>query len=151
MNQENTRDLVATLAPLQNKPDLSFQEWTQQMKDTLDARKRGDLAFRDKDFRTAIYCYSQFIDVGTMISPTVYGRRSLCYLMCEQPDAALQDAMQAQCVLPDWSTAFYMQAVALAKLDMHKDAADMLNEAAALEDKKHKGGGTGRWHFFYFI
>ncbi|KAL0323241.1 UNVERIFIED_CONTAM: Serine/threonine-protein kinase BSK1 [Sesamum angustifolium] len=176
-----TKDLVSTLAPLQNKPnaspilcdvgipkceeapstpphplspmgdacsrmdltaihqflvmqhykddegtnELSFQEWTQQMRDMLDARKRGDLAFRDKEFKTAIDCYSQFIDVGTMISPTVHARRSLCYLMCDQPDAALRDAMQAQCIYPEWSTAFYMQAVALAKLDMHKDAADM--------------------------
>ncbi|KAM6543555.1 hypothetical protein CsatB_008002 [Cannabis sativa] len=120
--------------------ELSFQEWTQQMRDMLEARKRGDLAFRDKDFKTAIDCYSQFIDVGTMVSPTVYARRSLCHLLCDQPDAALRDAMQAQCVYPDWSTAFYMQAVALAKLDMHKDAADMLNEAAALEDKKQRGG-----------
>ncbi|CAL5416198.1 unnamed protein product [Camellia sinensis] len=191
----NTKDLVATLAPLQNKPDipsyvmlgipkheeapptpqhplspmgdacsrmdltaihqilvmthykddegtneLSFQEWTQQMRDMLEARKRGDLAFRDKEFKTAIDCYSQFVDVGTMVSPTVYARRSLCYLLCDQPDAALRDAMQAQCVYPDWSTAFYMQAVALAKLDMHKDAADMLNEAAALEEKKQRGG-----------
>ncbi|XP_076932144.1 serine/threonine-protein kinase BSK1-like [Bidens hawaiensis] len=187
----NTKELVATLAPLQKKPDvpsyqmlgipkheeapstpphplspmgdacsrmdltaihqilvmthykddegtneLSFQEWTQQMRDMLEARKRGDLAFRDKDFRTAVDCYSQFIDVGTMISPTVYARRSLCHLMCDQPDAALRDAMQAQCVYPDWATAFYMQAVALAKLDMQKDAVDMLNEAATLEDKK---------------
>ncbi|KAG6435821.1 hypothetical protein SASPL_100699 [Salvia splendens] len=120
--------------------ELSFQEWTQQMRDMLDARKRGDLAFRDKDFKTAIDCYSQFIDVGTMISPTVHARRSLCYLMCDQPDAALRDAMQAQCIYPDWSTAFYMQAVALAKLDMHKDAADMLNEAAMLEEKKQRSG-----------
>ncbi|KAL8059364.1 hypothetical protein ABFX02_03G082300 [Erythranthe guttata] len=120
--------------------ELSFQEWTQQMRDMLDARKRGDLAFRDKDFKTAVDCYSQFIDVGTMISPTVHARRSLCYLMCDQPDAALRDAMQAQCIYPDWSTAFYMQAVALAKLDMHKDAADMLNEAALLEEKKQRGG-----------
>ncbi|KAK4481360.1 hypothetical protein RD792_012247 [Penstemon davidsonii] len=197
-----TKDLVSTLAPLQNKPDaspnlsfvpsyvmlgipkreetpstpphplspmgdacsrmdltaihqflvmqhykddegtneLSFQEWTQQMRDMLDARKRGDLAFRDKDFKTAADCYSQFIDVGTMISPTVHARRSLCYLMCDQPDAALRDAMQAQCIYPDWATAFYMQAVALAKLDMHKDAADMLNEAAILEEKKQRGG-----------
>ncbi|KAL6524928.1 Serine/threonine-protein kinase bsk1 [Orobanche minor] len=118
--------------------ELSFQEWTQQMRDMLDARKRGDLAFRDKDFKTAIDCYSQFIDVGTMISPTVHARRSLCYLLCDQPDAALRDAMQAQCIYPDWSTAFYMQAVALAKLDMHKDAADMLNEAAMLEEKKNR-------------
>jgi len=82
----------------------------------------------------------QFIDVGTMVSPTVYARRSLCHLLCDQPDAALRDAMQAQCVYPDWSTAFYMQAVALAKLDMHKDAADMLNEAATLEEKKQRSG-----------
>ncbi|KAL2529661.1 putative serine/threonine-protein kinase [Forsythia ovata] len=190
-----TKDLVSTLTPLQNKPDvqsyvmlgiskheeapptpqhplspmgdacsrmdltaihqylvmqhykddegtneLSFQEWTQQMRDMLDARKRGDLAFRDKDFKTAIDCYSQFIDVGAMISPTVHARRSLCYLMCDQADAALRDAMQSQCIYPDWSTAFYMQAVALAKLDMHKDAADMLSEAVMLEEKKQKVG-----------
>lgn len=29
------------------------------MRDMLDARKRGDSAFRDKDFKTAIECYSQ--------------------------------------------------------------------------------------------
>ena len=38
---------------------LSFQEWTQQMRDMLEARKRGDHAFRDKEFKTAIDCYSQ--------------------------------------------------------------------------------------------
>ncbi|KAH7663499.1 Non-specific serine/threonine protein kinase protein [Dioscorea alata] len=70
--------------------ELSFQEWTQQMKDMLDARKRGDYAFRDKDFKTAIDCYTQ--------------------------------------------------AVALAKLNMHSDAADMLNEAAGLEEKRQRGG-----------
>ncbi|KAL0913993.1 hypothetical protein M5K25_017488 [Dendrobium thyrsiflorum] len=120
--------------------ELSFQEWTQQMRDMLDARKRGDLAFRDKDSKTAIDCYSQFLDVGTMVSPTVYARRSLCHLLCDQPDAALRDAMQAQCIYPEWPTAFYMQAVALAKLNMNSDSADMLNEAAGLEKKRQNGG-----------
>ena len=78
----------------------------------------------------------QFIDVGTMVSPTVYARRSLCYVFCDQPDAALRDAMQAECAHPECSTAFYMQAVALSKLNMLKDATDMLNGAAALEEKK---------------
>lgn len=82
----------------------------------------------------------QFIDVGTMVSPTVFARRSLCNLLCDQPDAALRDAMQAQCVYPDWPTAFYMQSVALAKLDMHQDAVDMLNEGAGLEEKRQKSG-----------
>ncbi|MQL76445.1 hypothetical protein Taro_008836 [Colocasia esculenta] len=121
--------------------ELSFQEWTQQMRDLLEARKRGDFAFRDKDFKTAIDCYSQFINVGAMISPTVYARRSLCHLMSDQADDALRDAMQAQVAYSDWPTAFYMQAVALAKLNMHDDAADMLKEAAALEEKRQKGGG----------
>lgn len=80
----------------------------------------------------------QFIE-GTMVSPTVYARRSLCYLFSDQPDTALLDAMQAQCVYPDWPTAFYMQSVALAKLNMHTDATDMLNEGAALEEKKQRG------------
>lgn len=85
-------------------------------------------------------CHMQFVDVGTMVSPTVFARRSLCHLLCDQPDAALRDAMQAQCVYPEWPTAFYMQAVALAKLEMHKDAADMLNEATGLEEKRQRGG-----------
>ncbi|CAD6209418.1 unnamed protein product [Miscanthus lutarioriparius] len=118
--------------------ELSFQEWTQQMRDMLEARKRGDFAFRDKDFKAAIDCYTQFVDVGTMVSPTVYARRSLSHLMCDQPDAALHDAMQAQCVYPDWPTAFYMQAVALSKLNMQSDATDMLNEASQLEEKRQK-------------
>ena len=136
------------------------------MRDMLDARKQGDFAFRDKDFKAAIDCYtqvvpflemlgilqvtviflnhpllvtiSQFVDVGTMVSPTVYARRSLCHLMTDQPDAALRDAMQAQCVYPDWPTAFYMQAVALSKLNMQSDATDMLNEASQLEEKRQK-------------
>lgn len=38
---------------------LSFQMWTNQMQDTLNSKKKGDSAFRHKDFRAAIDCYSQ--------------------------------------------------------------------------------------------
>ncbi|AQK48256.1 Vesicle-associated protein 1-1 [Zea mays] len=34
----------------------SLEEWTQQSRDMLDDRKRGDFTFRDKDFRAAIDC-----------------------------------------------------------------------------------------------
>ncbi|KAJ1403546.1 Tetratricopeptide-like helical domain superfamily [Sesbania bispinosa] len=56
--------------------ELSFQMWTDQMQETLNCKKKGDVAFRQKDFRLAIECYTQFIDAGTMVSPTVYARRS---------------------------------------------------------------------------
>jgi len=60
--------------------------------------------------------------------------------MCDEADSALRDAMQAQCLNSDWPTAFYMQALALAKLNMDSDAVDMLTEAAELEEKRQKDG-----------
>jgi len=38
---------------------LSFQMWTDQMQETLNCKKKGDIAFRQKDFRLAIECYTQ--------------------------------------------------------------------------------------------
>eukprot|EP00249_Psilotum_nudum_P019818 c27433_g2_i2 orf=286-1761(+) len=118
--------------------ELSFQVWTKQMQDMLNARKKGDVAFREKDFVSAIDFYSSFIAAGAMVSPTVFARRSLSYLMIDQLDPALRDAMQAQYVSPEWPTAFYLQSVALAKLHMEREAADMLDEGATLESKKQR-------------
>eukprot|EP00249_Psilotum_nudum_P019820 c27433_g2_i4 orf=230-1702(+) len=118
--------------------ELSFQVWTKQMQDMLNARKKGDVAFREKDFVSAIDFYSSFISAGAMVSPTVFARRSLSYLMIDQLDPALRDAMQAQYVSPEWPTAFYLQSVALAKLHMEREAADMLDEGATLESKKQR-------------
>ena len=46
-----------------------------------------------------------------------------------------------------WQPAY--QSVALAKLDMHQDAADMLNEAAGLEEKKQKAMSLFTFLFMY--
>ncbi|XP_027919574.1 serine/threonine-protein kinase BSK7-like isoform X1 [Vigna unguiculata] len=116
--------------------ELSFQMWTNQMQETLDSKKKGDAAFRLKDFKTAIDGYTQFIDVGTMVSPTVYARRSLCYLMSNMADEALNDAMQAQVISPVWYIAFYLQAVALLAMGKENDAQMALKEGSSLETKK---------------
>ncbi|KAF2291702.1 hypothetical protein GH714_035272 [Hevea brasiliensis] len=115
--------------------ELSFQMWTDQIQETLNCKKRGDAAFRTKDFATAIYCYTQFIDGGTMVSPTVFARRCLCYLISEMPQQALGDAMQAQAVSPEWATAFYLQAAALFSLGMDSDAQETLKDGTSLEAK----------------
>jgi hypothetical protein len=44
--------------------------------------------------------------------------------------------MQAQVCIPEWPTAFYLQAIALSKLGMETDAQDMLNDGAAFEAKR---------------
>lgn len=117
--------------------ELSFQMWTNQMQETLNSKKRGDVAFRAKDLETAIDCYTQFIDGGTMVSPTVYARRCLLYLMSEMPQDALGDAMQAQTVSPDWPTGFHLQAAALFSLGMVGDAQETLKDGTALDAKRN--------------
>ncbi|KAJ1694435.1 hypothetical protein LUZ63_011133 [Rhynchospora breviuscula] len=119
--------------------ELSFQMWTNQMQETLNSKKKGDNAFRQKDFTTAVDCYSQFIDVGTMVSPTIYARRCLSYLMNDMAQQALNDAMQALVISPTWPTAFYLQAAALLKLGMENEAWEALKDGSSLE-VKHGGG-----------
>lgn len=116
--------------------ELSFQMWTNQMQETLNSKKKGDSAFRQKDFTTAVDCYTQFIDVGTMVSPTVFARRCLSYLMEEKAQQALNDAMQAQVISPTWPTACYLQAAALSALGMESQAREALKEGSHLESKK---------------
>ncbi|XP_027335980.1 serine/threonine-protein kinase BSK6 [Abrus precatorius] len=118
--------------------ELSFQLWTSQMQETLNLKKHGDTAFRAKDFVTAIDCYTQFIDGGTMVSPTVYIRRCLSYLMNEMAQEALGDAMQAQVVSPEWPTALYLQAACLFSLGMENDAQETLKDGTKMEAKRTK-------------
>ncbi|CAA0820506.1 Protein kinase protein with tetratricopeptide repeat domain [Striga hermonthica] len=117
--------------------ELSFQMWTNQMQDTLSSKKKGDAAFRHKDFKVAIDCYTQFIDVGTMMSPTIYARRSLSYLMNDMPQEALNDAVQAQVISPVWHIASYLQASSLFALGRDNEAQIALKEGSILEEKKN--------------
>ncbi|GKU95275.1 hypothetical protein SLEP1_g8654 [Rubroshorea leprosula] len=117
--------------------ELSFQMWTNQMQETLNSKKKGDAAFRHKDFRAAIECYTQFIDVGTMVSPTVYARRSLSYLISDMPQEAINDAMQAQVISPVWHIAFYLQAAALSALGKDNEAQATLRDGSMLESKRN--------------
>ncbi|KAH7866048.1 hypothetical protein Vadar_014839 [Vaccinium darrowii] len=106
--------------------------------ETLNSKKQGDAAFRAKDFATAIDCYTEFIDGGTMVSPTVFARRCLAYMMSDLAQEALGDAMQAQVISPEWPTAFYLQAAALFSLGMETDAQESLKDGTNLEAKKSK-------------
>ncbi|PSS09401.1 Serine/threonine-protein kinase [Actinidia chinensis var. chinensis] len=118
--------------------ELSFQMWTNQMQETLNSKKKGDVAFRHKDFRMTIDCYTQFIDGGTMLSPTVFARRSLSYLMSDTPQDALNDAVQAQVISPVWHIASYLQAASLFAMGRENEAQIALREGSILEEKRNK-------------
>lgn len=118
--------------------ELSFQMWTSQLQDTMTSMKLGDAAFKSKDFTSAVDCYTKFLGLGVMPSPTVYARRCICYLEKNMPQEALADATQAQALSPDWPIAFYLQAAALLKLGMQKDAEETLRDGSHLEAKKKR-------------
>ena len=80
-----------------------------------------------------------------MVSPTVFARRCLCYLISDLPQQALGDAMQAQAVSPEWPTAFYLQAASLFSLGMDTDAQETLKDGSSLEAKNH-----GNWKCIAF-
>ncbi|KAE8725316.1 putative serine/threonine-protein kinase [Hibiscus syriacus] len=80
---------------------------------------------------------TEFIDVGTMVSPTVYARRILSYLMNDMPQKTLNDAMQAQIVSPVWHVASYLQAAALLALENEDEAQVALKEGTVIENKKN--------------
>lgn len=81
-------------------------------------------------------CKMQLVLLMSVPSATVFARRGLSYLVIGQPELALRDAMQAQVCMPEWPTAFYLQALALSKLGMETDAQDMLSDGASFEVKK---------------
>jgi BR-signaling kinase len=85
---------------------------------------------------TCLPAVMQLVSMISAPSATVYARRSFSYLINEQAELALRDAMQAQVCMPEWPTAFYLQALALSKLGMETDAQDMLNDGATFEVKK---------------
>lgn len=92
------------------------------------------------EFRNSIWQFClfalQFIDVGTMLSPTIYARRSLSYLMNDMPQEALNDAVQAQVISPVWHIASYLQTASLLALGRENEAQVTLKEGSALETKR---------------
>ncbi|KAH0853680.1 hypothetical protein HID58_092976 [Brassica napus] len=76
---------------------------------------------------------NEFMSGAPVVSPTVLIRRCLCYLMSDMFSEALSEAMQAQVVSPECSTALYLQAACLLKLGMEAKAKEALQQGSALE------------------
>ncbi|KAJ8455694.1 hypothetical protein OPV22_035043 [Ensete ventricosum] len=77
-DRPNSKFLLSAVEPLQTQKEvashtgykdeegaeneLSFQESTQQVQEMLNTKKFGDIAFRDKDFKSAIEYYSKALE-----------------------------------------------------------------------------------------
>ncbi|KAK1620735.1 hypothetical protein QYE76_026252 [Lolium multiflorum] len=114
----------------------SNERWTNQVHDILNSKKKGDTAFHQKDFPSAIVHYSQLIDVCKMTTPTLYARRALSYLMngmAERAEDALCDATKAQEMCPTWPATIYLLATALIFLGSESEGLEVLKYVLAQE------------------
>ncbi|KAJ4955154.1 hypothetical protein NE237_011937 [Protea cynaroides] len=93
----------------------------------LEAKSRGDDAFKRKDYLMAVDAYTQAIDLdptdGTLLS-----NRSLCWIRLGQADHALADAKACRVLRPNWSKAWYREGAALRLLQRFDESASAFYE-----------------------
>ncbi|CAN6327084.1 unnamed protein product [Urochloa humidicola] len=99
---------------------------------SLEAKSRGDDAFRRKDYLVAVDAYTQ----ATELDPNdaaVLSNRSLCWLRAGQAERALEDAKACRALRPDWAKACYREGAAHRLLQRFEDAANAFYEGVQLE------------------
>ncbi|EEE62010.1 hypothetical protein OsJ_16792 [Oryza sativa Japonica Group] len=79
---------------------------------SLEAKSRGDDAFRNKDYLVAVDAYTQAIELNPN-DATLHSNRSLCWLRAGQAERALEDARACRALRPDWAKACYREGAAL--------------------------------------
>ncbi|CAL4902523.1 unnamed protein product [Urochloa decumbens] len=101
-------------------------------KRSLEAKSRGDDAFRRKDYLVAVDAYTQ----ATELDPNdaaVLSNRSLCWLRAGQAEHALEDAKACRALRPDWAKACYREGAAHRLLQRFEEAANAFYEGVQLE------------------
>ncbi|KAH9327098.1 hypothetical protein KI387_007276, partial [Taxus chinensis] len=79
---------------------------------SLEAKSRGESAFKNKDYLMAVDAYTQAIDLDPN-NATLLSNRSLCWIRLGQAEQALADAKLCRELRPDWPKACYREGAAL--------------------------------------
>ncbi|XP_048136318.1 putative ankyrin repeat protein RF_0381 isoform X2 [Rhodamnia argentea] len=97
-----------------------------------EAKSRGDDAFRRKDYRAAVYAYTQAIGFDPN-EATLLSNRSLCWFHLGQGEQALVDAKACRELRPDWPKACHREGAALSLLQRFDEAANAFSEGVKLD------------------
>lgn len=90
---------------------------------SLEAKARGDEAFKKQDFQLAVDAYTQASDFDPT-NAVFPSNRSLCWIRLGQAEQALEDARAARALNPEWSKPCYREGAALRLLQKYAEAAD---------------------------
>ncbi|KMZ60416.1 hypothetical protein ZOSMA_5G02840 [Zostera marina] len=99
---------------------------------SLEAKLRGQDAFKRNDFASAVNAYTQAIDLDPN-DAIFLSNRSLCWLKMGQPEQALTDAQACQALRPNWAKACYREGAALRVLQRFDEAANAFYEGVKLD------------------
>ncbi|KAM3399398.1 hypothetical protein ACQJBY_004663 [Aegilops geniculata] len=122
--QENESASLQRRQPVEVSPEAK--------KRSLEAKSRGDDAFRRKDFLVAVDAYTQAIEFDPN-DPALLSNRSLCWLRAGQGERALEDARACRALKPDWAKACFREGAALRLLQRFEEAANAFYEGVQLE------------------
>lgn len=125
--KEGTFDKAASLQssqPIEVSPEAK--------KRSLEAKSRGDDAFRRKDYLEAVDAYSQAIEFDPN-DAVLLSNRSLCWLRAGQGERALEDARACRELRPDWAKACFREGAALRLLQRFHEAANAFYEGVTLD------------------
>ncbi|OVA06695.1 Tetratricopeptide TPR-1 [Macleaya cordata] len=132
--QEGTGDLKeANLLKNTSSQRHDIPEVTPEAKKkALEAKSRGEEAFKRKDFLMAVDAYTQAIDFDPS-NGILLSNRSLCWLRLGQAEHALADAKACRELRPDWHKACYREGAALRLLQRFDEAANAFYEGVKLD------------------
>ncbi|XP_020700699.1 ankyrin-1 [Dendrobium catenatum] len=98
----------------------------------LEAKSRGDDAYKRKAYLEAVDAYTQAIDLNPD-EPTLLSNRSLCWIRLGQAEQALADAKACRSLNPNWPKACYREGAALRLLQRFDEAANAFYEGVKLD------------------
>ncbi|KAG8084649.1 hypothetical protein GUJ93_ZPchr0010g10693 [Zizania palustris] len=99
---------------------------------SLEAKARGDVAYRNNDYLVAVDAYTQAIELNPN-DATFHSNRSLCWMRAGLAERALEDAKACRALRPDWAKACYREGAALRLLQRFHEAANAFYEGVQLD------------------
>lgn len=129
--QEKENDTKASRS--ENDNELVPVEVSSERKEkSLQAKARGDEAFKNKNYMPAVDAYTQALDFDPY-NANVLSNRSLCWMRVGQPEQALADATLVRKLRPDWGKGCYREGSALRLLQRYEEAANAFYEGVKLD------------------
>ncbi|KAJ3687173.1 hypothetical protein LUZ61_016337 [Rhynchospora tenuis] len=117
--------------------DAFYQKNIEAMENsTANLKGKGDDSFRKKEYMIASIFYSKAIGLGEMIGfgdAVLYSNRSLCWHRLREGDQALDDALMAHRLSPEWPKAYYRIGSALMLLEDYKQASEAFLDGLQLD------------------